>query len=109
MAKYKVGDEVTVRGIVVGQMRRVGPIVEFGRQNEFHSAISFTVPIEEIATHTPKPREFMVGDKVRPRSDGLTYELVGIRDEYAFLWNSRNKYARVVEERILFHVDEAEQ
>ena len=104
MTKYRAGDEVTVRAIVTS----FNPSCEFAIKGRTLSG-DFFIKEKEIATHTPNPREFMVGDKVRPRSDGLTYELVGIREGYAFLWNGRNKYARVVEERLLFHVDEADQ
>lgn len=62
--EYRVGDEVTVRGVVVA-MSLEGPLVEFKRTNYYHSSISFAVPFEEVATHTPKPREFKPGDRVR--------------------------------------------
>jgi len=110
MAKYKVGDEVTVRGTVVRQMQHVGPIVEFRRQNEFHSAISFAVPIEEIATHTPKPREFKVGDKVYAKHEwkGIAFTVIAVHGCKAWIMDNGG-YSIIYDMSRIRHADEAEQ
>jgi len=101
MAKYRVGDEVTVRGIVTGQSPHVGPIVEFRRDNEFNSTISFAVPVEYIATHTPKPREFKAGDEVRNvRMPDVKYFIIATYGAWAWVrdgagWTAQIRFSEL--------------
>lgn len=63
MAKYQVGDEVTVKGIISEtNIRNNGLRIEIKT-----SFGSYDIPLyeREIATHTPRPREFKPGDRVR--------------------------------------------
>lgn len=104
--KYRAGDKVTVHGVVVA-MSLEGPLVEFKRQNYYHSSLSFGVPFEEVATHTPKPREFKPGDMVTWGRGATALEFIAERDGFAIMWHPT--YKIVERERVaeIRHADEA--
>lgn len=85
VSKIKVGDEVTVRGVVADTRHAdsTAPVaVSFSGVCHSHWVNS-----SAIATHTPKPREFKPGDRVTWGSGYVIYELVAIRDGIAATWN----------------------
>lgn len=103
MTKYRVGDEVTVRGVI--------------KEIEYNPGFSLLVAIGSaevwlakfgIATHTPKPREFKPGDMVTWGNGDATLEIVAIRDGYAIMWSK--EYERSVCQPLpkIRHIHEAE-
>lgn len=85
ISKIRPGDEVTVRAKVLST-----------DDNDICIKIpnaliaSFYVEPEDLATHTPAPREIKVGDLGTFQNNKLVYEVVHIRDELAWLSNRNN-------------------
>jgi hypothetical protein len=103
VSKIKVGDEVTVRAKVVGTgsnglETRVGAGLMW-----FHH--------REIATHTPAPREFKPGDRVKKTNWGdasIQWTFIASANGLAFCAHDNTVDVMTVMISELCHADESE-
>lgn len=91
MAKYAVGGEVTVRGVIAGELDDGRVFVAFPESEGAPSGtlLNAVLTAASIATYAPKPREFKPGDMVTWGSGGTVCELVAIRNGYAVMWQTQ--------------------
>lgn len=90
MAKFKAGDEVTVRAKILKveiDSLAVGITSEDGEATHY----THGVPFSEIATHTPKPREFKPGDMVTWGIGTMPAEFIAERNGFAIMWVPRHR------------------
>lgn len=104
MTKYRVGDEVTLRGVIKRSecSHRIPLLVTIGNSELWFSE-------SDIVTHTPKQREFKPGDMVTwAAMSESVYTILAIDDDVAWLKNNPTgiRYSSLIED--IRHADEAE-
>jgi hypothetical protein len=107
VSKIRVGDEVTVRAAVddIRHADSTAPVsVSFNGVGHTH-----WIRASDIATHTPKPRDFKPGDRVtHANHGGLTFNVIASNSKGA-LWVEDAGGWNFVESAALFrHTDESE-
>lgn len=85
-ANIAVGDDITVRGRVY----HISPNGDVGVRFRDGASRCLMIPIGEIATHTPTPREFTRGDLVTWGLGGCDYEFVARYGDFAFVGRNAN-------------------
>jgi hypothetical protein len=98
VSKIRVGDEVTVRATVREVADGTKPI---------RVSRDPWVGVSDIATHTPKPREFKPGDRVTWGNGLLVYEFIAARNSKAVLWSDEYQW-QIHDVSHLRHADESE-
>lgn len=108
MAKFRAGDEVTVRGTIHlidtnDTEMPLSVVVTTGK-----TPIPLWVAESAIVTHTPKPREFVPGDMVTWGNGVDIVEFIAAKDGYAIMWHKN--FAQVCREPLsdIRHADEAD-
>jgi len=105
ISKIKVGDEVTVRGVVTHKVDMPNP--KFG--------LCFSKPQDKswcnveayaIVTHTPAPRAFKPGDTVYAGSS-VKWRIEHLKGHWAWIEDA-NKWIRLEALENLRHADESE-
>ena len=90
MAKYEIGDEVTLKGRLTGGRDQAGALhIELcvgGDTTAILPAHVWAFP-DAFLTHTPKPRELKVGDAVglEGAPENFRWQVLAVHDEWAWL------------------------
>ena len=79
VAKIRVGDEVTVRARVKQ--------IDSDDDAPIRICGGSWVPLADILTHTPAPREFKPGDRVTWGAGRYVYEFIAQRGSSAIVWD----------------------
>lgn len=95
-------DTVTVEGVVAKIDGDIVTLVTGDSPNKWQ----FSIPVDYIASHTPKPREFKPGDMVTWGHGAVALEFIAVRDGYAIMWEkpTQTVWREVLSE--IRHIDE---
>lgn len=109
VSKIRVGDEVTVRAKVVDRGTHFSPCHDYPGEPTIRIMVGEWVGSSEIATHTPKPREFKPGDRVTwgKLQGTYVYEFIAQRGDCAVAWNDTFGFS-LQPTSDLRHADESE-
>lgn len=88
LSKIRIGDEVTVRCIVKEIAANDKDLVVVKPSNNPGKYFTdMCISKDWIATHTPKPRPFKLGDRVTWGSGRAVYEFIAQRGGVAIVWS----------------------
>jgi hypothetical protein len=109
MPKYAVGGEVTVRGVIAGELDDGRIFVAFPESEGAPPGTLLNAVLTEasIATHTPKPREFNLGDIVTWGTGAISLEFLAARNGMAIMWNNEEGCVENEPLSDIRHADEA--